>query len=413
MNPVTEQPFVIVGGGLAGAKGAEALRDQGYTGPLVLIGEEPDRPYERPPLSKEYLLGKAERDGAFVHDAGWYAEHDVDLRLGTRVIEIDPRTHTVVQEDGGTVRYAKLLLATGSSPRRLSIPGADANGVHYLRKLPDSDAIKATIGSIRRLVVVGGGWIGLEITAAAREAGVEVTVVETQELPLIGPLGPELAQVFADLHTEHGVTLLTNAGVERFTEGPDGVSGAVLADGTRLEADAVVVGVGAVPNLQLAAGAGLLIRSGVVTDARLQSSDPDIVVAGDIAEADHPLLGPGIRVEHWANALNQPAVAASTMLGGDAVYDELPYFFTDQYDLGMEFHGLVTKDDYDDVVYRGDVGTREFIAFWLREGRVVAGMNVNVWDVGEPIKTLIRSQQPVDLARLTDTGVPLEDVAGA
>ncbi|SDT62463.1 3-phenylpropionate/trans-cinnamate dioxygenase ferredoxin reductase subunit [Jiangella sp. DSM 45060] len=412
MARVTEQPFVIVGGGLAGAKGAEALRDQGYDGPLVLIGDEPDRPYERPPLSKGYLLGNDERDSAFVHDAGWYAEHDVDLRLGTTVVEIDPRTRTVVQDDGGTVRYAKLLLATGSSPRRLSIPGADAAGVHYLRRLPDSDAIKSTLASVRRLLVVGGGWIGLEVTAAARAAGVEVTIVEAQELPLLGPLGPELARVFADLHVEHGVTLRTGVGIERFTVDGDRVSGAVLADGSRIEADAVVVGVGAAPNLQLAAAAGLRVHSGVVVDARLQSSDPDIVVAGDIAEADHPLLGPGIRVEHWANALNQPAVAASTMLGGDSVYDELPYFYTDQYDLGMEFHGLVTPDNYDDVVYRGDVAAREFVAFWLREGKVVAGMNVNVWDVDGPIKALIRSGEQVDVARLTDTGVPLEEIAG-
>ncbi|TDD65798.1 NAD(P)/FAD-dependent oxidoreductase [Jiangella aurantiaca] len=407
---MTEQPFVIVGGGLAGAKGAEALREQGYDGPLVLIGDEPDRPYERPPLSKGYLLGNDERDSAFVHDEGWYARHDVDLRLGTTVVEIDPRTHTVVQDDGGTVRYAKLLLATGSSPRRLSIPGADAAGVYYLRRLPDSDAIKAAVGSVRRLLVVGGGWIGLEVTAAARTAGVEVTIVEAQELPLLGPLGPELARVFADLHTAHGVTLRTGVGIERFTVDGDGVSGAVLADGGRLEADAVVVGVGAVPNLQLAAAAGLRVRSGVVVDARLQSSDPDIVAAGDIAEADHPLLGAGIRVEHWANALNQPAVAASTMLGGDAVYDELPYFYTDQYDLGMEFHGLVTPDNYDEVAYRGDVAAREFVSFWLREGRVVAGMNVNVWDVGEPIKALIRSGNPVDEVKLANPAVPLDEV---
>lgn len=410
---MTEQPFVIVGGGLAGAKGAEALRDQGYDGPLVLVGDEPDRPYERPPLSKGYLLGADDRDSAFVHDAAWYAEHDVDLRLGSTVVEIDPGRHTVVHDDGRTLRYAKLLLATGSSPRRLTLPGADAAGVHYLRRLPDSDAVKSALASVRRLLVVGGGWIGLEVAAAARTAGVEVTIVETQELPLLGALGPELARVFADLHVEHGVTLRTGASVERFTVDGEQVSGAVLADGGRLETDAVVVGIGAVPNLQLAAAAGLRVHSGVVVDARLQSSDPDIVVAGDIAEADHPLLGPGIRVEHWANALNQPAVAASTMLGGDAVYDELPYFFTDQYDLGMEFHGLVRPGGYDDVVYRGDVAAREFVSFWLRDGRVVAGMNVNVWDVGEPVKALIRSGEPVDVARLTDTAVPLEEIAGS
>ncbi len=271
---MTEQAFVIVGGGLAAAKGAEALRDQGYDGPLVLIGDEPDRPYERPPLSKDYLLGNAERDSAFVHDAGWYAEHDVDLRLGTTVVEIDPRTHTVVQDDGGTVRYAKLLLATGSSPRRLTIPGADAARVHYLRRLPDSDAIKATIASVRRLLVVGGGWIGLEVAAAARTSGVEVTIVEAQELPLLGPLGPELARVFADLHTEHGVTLRTGVGVERFTVDADGVSGAVLGDGSRIEADAVVVGIGAAPNLQLAAAAGLRVHSGSSSTPGCRAATP-------------------------------------------------------------------------------------------------------------------------------------------
>ncbi|TDE10959.1 NAD(P)/FAD-dependent oxidoreductase [Jiangella asiatica] len=410
---MTEQPFVIVGAGLAGAKAAEALRDQGFTGRVMLIGDEEDRPYERPPLSKDYLGGRAERDSAFVHDAGWYAEHEVDLRLGTAVVEVDPDRRKVVLADDTTVPYARLLLATGSSPRPLRVPGADADGVHYLRRLGDSDRIKAAIAAAERMVVVGGGWIGLEVTAAAREAGVEVTVVESAELPLIGPLGPELARVFADLHTEHGVTLRTNAQVERFTVDGSGVSGAVLADGTQLPADAVVVGIGAAPNLQLAAAAGLRVRSGVVTDSSLRSSNPDIMAAGDIAEADHPVLGPGIRVEHWANALNQPAVAAATMLGRDAVYDELPYFFTDQYDLGMEFHGLVTPGGYNRVVYRGDVAGREFIAFWLLDGRVVAGMNVNVWDVGEPIKALIRSGQAVDEVELIHPDVALEHVLEA
>ncbi|WP_026874691.1 NAD(P)/FAD-dependent oxidoreductase [Jiangella gansuensis] len=407
---MTAQPFVIVGAGLAGAKAAEALREQGYTGPVVLIGDEPDLPYERPPLSKDYLTGKAERDAAFVHDADWYTDHDIDLRLGQAVVEIDPDRRTVTLADDTRVGYARLLLATGSSARPLRVPGADADGVHYLRRLGDSDRIKAAIASSERMVVIGGGWIGLEVTAAAREAGVDVTVVESGDLPLAGALGPELARVFAGLHTEHGVTLRTNAQVERFTVDGSRVSGAVLADGTQLPADAVVVGIGAAPNLHLAAAAGLRVRRGVVVDSALRTSNPDITAAGDIAEADHPLLGPGVRVEHWATALNQPAVAAATMLGRDAVYDELPYFFTDQYDLGMEFHGLVTPGGYDRVVYRGDVPGREFIAFWLRDGRVVAGMNVNVWDVGEPIKALIRSGQLVDEVRLIHPDVPLDQI---
>jgi len=395
---------VIVGGGLAGAKAAEALRGQGYDGELVLIADEPHRPYERPPLSKGYLAGKATRDEVFVHPEDWYREHDVDLRLGSAVLTVDRAERCVQLADGERVRYDKLLLATGSSPRTLPVPGADS--ALYLRRIEDSEAISATFGAGRRLVVIGGGWIGLEVAAAARQAGGEVTVIEAAELPLLQVLGPELAAVFANLHRANGVRLLLGATLAEIA--PTGVR---LADDTVVEADAVVVGVGITPNTGLAADAGLDVDNGILVDASLRTSDPDIFAAGDVANALHPLLGKHIRVEHWANALNQPAVAAAAMLGGDAVYDELPYFYTDQFDLGMEYIGHVEPGGYDHVVLRGDTASGEFIAFWLREGKLLAGMNVNVWDVVDPIKAIIRSGATVDPARLSDPDVPLETLA--
>ncbi|PSL04558.1 3-phenylpropionate/trans-cinnamate dioxygenase ferredoxin reductase subunit [Haloactinopolyspora alba] len=404
---MAERPFVVVGAGLAGAKTVEELREQGFDGPIMLVGDEPERPYERPPLSKECLAGSATLDSAYVHAPDWYAAHDVDLRLETPVTRIDRAVHQIETVDGVRHDYAKLLLATGSAPRPLPVPGGDATGVHYLRRMDDSRRIKDTIGSVAHLLVVGGGWIGLEVASAARGAGVDVTVVEALPLPLQQPLGPELARVFADLHLEHGVTLRTGVTVERVVVAGDVAVGARLSDGSEIEAEAVVVGVGAAPNVGLATAAGLEVADGVVADAGLRTSDPDIVVAGDVAEATHPLLGRRVRVEHWANALNQPATAAATMLGADVRYEELPYFFTDQYDLGMEYHGDIGPDGYDDVVVRGDSDGREFVAFWLRDRRVLAGMNVNVWDVGEAVKALIRSGVQVDPRRLADLDVPL------
>ena len=400
--------YVIVGAGLAGAKAAEALREKAATATIVLIGDEDEVPYERPPLSKDYLMDKADRDSAAVHPVSWYAEQRIDLRMGVRATAIDAAAHTVTLSTGESVTYDKLLLATGSSSRRLTIPGTDAGGVLYLRRLDESDRIKSTLASATNLVVIGAGWIGLEVTAAARQAGVEVTVLETAPLPLLRVLGPELAQVFADLHTEHGVTFRFGVGITRLTVADGAVTGVELSDGTTVPADAVLIGVGAVPNLELATSAGLNIDNGVVVDAGLRSSDPDIFAAGDIAREDHPVLNRPIRVEHWANALNQPAVAAASMAGEDASYDELPYFFTDQYDLGMEYVGYVEPGDYDRVVFRGDLASREFIAFWLKDDRVLAGMNVNVWDVVDAVKALILADAAVDVERLTDTDVPLD-----
>jgi 3-phenylpropionate/trans-cinnamate dioxygenase ferredoxin reductase component len=404
--------IVIAGAGLAGAKAAETLRDEGFGGPVVLIGDETERPYERPPLSKDYLLGKAERESIFVHPRSWYGEHDVDLRLGVPVTSIDAAAHAVSLADGSRVGYAKLLLATGSSPRRLPIEGDDLDGVFYLRRVADSDRIKVAFATASRVVVIGAGWIGLETAAAARAAGADVTILEAAKLPLLRVLGKEVAQVFADLHREQGVELRFGVAVAEITGSGGRASGVRLGDGSHVPADAIIIGVGITPNIQLAEAAGLQVGNGIVVDARLRSSDPDIHAAGDVANAYHPVLGRHVRVEHWANALNQPQAAARAMLGQDVSYDLMPYFYTDQYDLGMEYAGHVEPGGYEQVVFRGDVAGREFIAFWLAGGRVMAGMNVNVWDVNDAIQSLVRSGQTVDPGRLADAGVPLEEVAG-
>jgi 3-phenylpropionate/trans-cinnamate dioxygenase ferredoxin reductase subunit len=404
-------PYVIVGASLAGAKAAEALRATGFDGPVVLIGAETELPYERPPLSKAYLQGKAEREVIYVHPTQWYQEAGVDLRLGATVTAIDRAAHEVVLGDGSRVGYSKLLLTTGSSPRRLPVPGADLDGVLYLRSVGDSDRIKAVLGSAASIAVIGAGWIGLEVTAAAREAGVAVTLLEAAELPLLRVLGPEVAQVFAALHRDHGVDLRCGVQVAEIT-GKDGhVAGVRLGDGSVVAADAVIVGVGIAPNTELAAAAGLEIDNGVTVDAALRSSDPDIYAAGDVASAFHPVIGKHLRVEHWANALNQPQAAAKAMAGHQVSYDRVPYFFSDQYDLGMEYSGYVEPGGYDEVVFRGDVPGREFVAFWLGDGgRVLAGMNVNVWDVTDAIQALVKSGRPVDKAALSDPGMPLDSV---
>jgi 3-phenylpropionate/trans-cinnamate dioxygenase ferredoxin reductase subunit len=405
--------YVIAGASLAGAKAAETLRQEGFHHPIVLIGEETERPYERPPLSKDYLLGKAERDVIYVHPREWYAEHEVDLRLGVRVTGVDPAAHQVRLADGTQLGYAKLLLATGSSPRRLPVPGADLDGVLYLRRVADSDKIKAALATATRVVVIGAGWIGLETAAAARAAGADVTILEMAELPLLRVLGREVAQVFAGLHRDHGVDLRFGVQVAEITGAGGRATGVRLGDGTQVPGDVIIVGVGVTPNTSLAQEAGLEVGNGVIVDAGLRSSDPDVYAAGDVACAYHPGLGRHIRVEHWANALNQPQAAARAMLGHEVAYDRVPYFFTDQYDLGMEYAGYVEPGGYDQVVFRGDVARREFVAFWLADGRVQAGMNVNVWDVNAAIQDLVRSGRTVDEDRLADPGVPLESLGEA
>ena len=408
----TEDTFVIVGASLAGAKAAETLRDDGFDGRVVLIGAEADRPYERPPLSKGYLQGKSDKSKIFVHEESWYADNNVELRLNTRATAIDPKAHTVTLDSGDALTYTKLLLATGSTPRKLSIPGADLGGVHYLRTVEDSEALRDAMSSGGRIVVIGAGWIGLETAAAARGYGASVTVIEPQETPLNTVLGTELGNVFAQLHRDNGVDLRLQTGVQEFRGEGGKVTTVVTDKGDEIPADAVIVGVGIRPNVELAEAAGLAVDNGVLVDARLQTTDPDVYAAGDVANAHNPLLGRNIRVEHWANALNGGPAAAKSMLGKGDAYDRVPYFFSDQYDVGMEYSGLAMPGEYDEVVLRGDTDKREFIAFWLKDRRVLAGMNVNVWDVTDPIQKMIRSQAEVNPAELADTSTSLEELAG-
>jgi len=409
---VSEDAYVIVGASLGGAKAAEALRAEGFEGPVILIGAETELPYERPPLSKDYLLGKSPREKIYVHPAAWYDEHDVELRRGVTVTGIDRAAHRLTLADGTEQRYAKLLLTTGSAPRPLPVPGADLDGVRYLRTAADSDRIKAALVSAARVAVVGAGWIGLETAAAARTAGAHVTVVEAAELPLLRVLGPEVAQVFADLHRDHGVELRLRIGAAEVTGTAGSATGVRLTDGTQVDADLVIVGIGITPRTQLADAAGLRVADGIVVGADLRTDDPDIYAAGDVASAFHPRLGTHIRVEHWANALHQPQAAARAMLGQQVSYDRVPYFFTDQYDLGMEYSGWVEPGGYEQVVFRGDVAGRQFIAFWLdAAGRVLAGMNVNIWDVNDAIQSLVRSGRPADSDALRDQAVDLATLA--
>jgi 3-phenylpropionate/trans-cinnamate dioxygenase ferredoxin reductase component len=401
--------FVIVGAGMAGGKAAETLREEGFDGRVVLLGGEPERPYERPPLSKDYLRGETERGAVYLQeDAGWYDEHDVELRPSTHVESLDVAARAVVLAGGERIDYDALLLTTGAEPKRPPIPGTDLEAVHVLRTLEDSDVLRGVLDAGGRLVVVGAGWIGSEVSASARQHGMDVALVEPQSVPLEGVLGPELGAFYRDVHADHGVQLHLGTGVEAI-EGDGRAERVRTSDGTVLDCTAVLLAVGVAPRTQLAEGV-LDVDNGILVDASLRASADGVFAAGDVANHAHPLFG-RLRVEHWANALEQGPSAARAMLGSDVVYERVPYFFSDQYDVGMEYAGHSAPGDT--VVFRGDPATREFIAFWLRDGRVTAGMNVNVWDVNEHLQELVRSGASVDPERLRNPDVPLDELAAS
>ena len=403
MTQTPSRGCVVLGAGLAGAKVVETLRQEGFSDPVTLVGDEPQRPYDRPPLSKDYLLGKTAVAALFVHDQGWYAEHQVETRFGVAARAIDRVGHRVLLQSGEQLGYRHLVIATGSAARNLDLPGAQLGGVHTLRSVQDGDALARALSTGGRCVIVGAGWIGLEVAAAARQLGCEVTVLEHAPAPLQHVLGERLADHFAQLHRSHGVDLRTDVSV-RAIEGSGGKVTGVYADDQLIGADTVVVAVGASPRTALAAEAGLSVDGGIVVDGRLRTSDPHVLAAGDVANAYNHALGTSLRVEHWDNAIRQGALAAASVLDRPERYDWQPYFYTDQFDLSMEYVGRGAARD--EVIVRGDVTSGEFIAFWVREGRVRAGMNVNIWDVNADLRSLIG--HPVSRERLEDPGVPLD-----
>jgi 3-phenylpropionate/trans-cinnamate dioxygenase ferredoxin reductase subunit len=397
--------FVVAGAGLAGAKAAEELRRRGFDGRLLLIGAEAERPYERPPLTKEYLRGESERAKAYVHSPDFYEQHQIELLTGVAVTAVDARDGRVSLDDGSETRFDRLLLATGAEPRRIPVPGADLAGVHYLRTLSDCDALRERLNPGAHVVVVGAGWIGSELAASARTQGLEVTLIDPLRLPNERIFGPEVASFYSDVHRSHGVELLLGDGVASF-EGDQAVRSVTTQSGRSVDCDFVVVGIGVLPRVELATMAGLEVENGVLVDEALRSSSPKVFAAGDVANARHPFYRRRLRVEHWANALNQGPAAARAMLGEPIAYDRLPYFYSDQYEIGMEYSGHALG--WDEVVIRGDLAAKEFIAFWLSGGTVRAGMNVNVWDVNDKVQALIRSRHRVDAGALADVDTPLE-----
>jgi 3-phenylpropionate/trans-cinnamate dioxygenase ferredoxin reductase subunit len=406
---MSSKTFVVVGASLAGAKAAGELRERGFDGRVVLLGAESERPYERPPLTKDYLQGKSERQKAYVHDEDFYGQHEIELRLGAEAESIDTQASTVTLAGGEQLAYDSLLLTTGAQPRTISVPGADLDGVYYLRTLADCDALRERLASgSGRVAVVGAGWIGSEFAASARQAGLDVTVIDPLALPNERIFGTEIGGFYRDVHVRNGVHMVLGDGVDAL-EGDGSVSAVRTAKGQRVECDFAVIGVGVIPRVTLAEAAGLTVENGIQVDAACKTSVPNVFAAGDVANAWHPFYERHIRVEHWANALNQGPAAARSMLGDAVSYDRIPYFFSDQYDVGMEYSGYATE--WDEVVFRGDRESGEFVAFWLAEGRVVGGMNVNVWDVNEHVQALIRSRRQVDAGVLRDTDTPLESLA--
>ncbi|WP_457962939.1 FAD-dependent oxidoreductase [Arthrobacter sp. D1-29] len=412
---MTEEHMVIVGAGLAGATAARTLRSEGHTGPVILVGSERHNPYIRPPLSKDYLLGKEGEDKAAVVPPGWYAENDVDLRLGVSVTGIRPDAGTVQLNDGTSLPYQSLLLATGAVPRTIPLPGSEFSGVTTFRTLDDSRRLRQLLDQGgKNVVMIGSGWIGMELAAAAATYGNNVTLLGREDVPLAAAIGPELGGFFRSLHQAHGVNFRLPASAHELT-GTDGAVSAVVTDsGEVLPADVVVIAVGVVPDVGLAHTAGLKVENGILTDESLRTSVTGIFAAGDVANALHPFTGQHYRSEHWSNALTGGKVAARAMLGLDAVHSAIPYFYTDQFDVSMEYSGFPDLATGTKPVIRGSLEAKEFIAFWQRDSRVVAGMSVNWPRTSGPaqkvIKALITGRLQVARERLADASVGLDQM---
>jgi len=403
-----DSTFVIVGAGHAGGRAAEAMRQLGFAGRIVLIGQEPHLPYERPPLSKELLQAEGGAGFTLIRDRGWYDEQGIDCRLVAPAVALDPATKSVVLAGGATVAYDRLLLATGVSVRRLAVPGADLANVHYLRTIDDSRAIEAQLAPGRNVVIVGGGFIGLEVAASARKRGCKVTVVEATDRLMGRGVIPAVSDAFLALHRDNGVDVRLGAGVARI-EGDGRVERIVTPDGAVLAADLVVVGIGVLPETTLAENGGLAVDNGIVVDERCRTSVADIYAAGDATNHYSPLYGHHIRLESWENAQNQAIAAARNMCGEDFVHTGAPWMWSDQFDAGLQVAGVPTE--WDDVVCRGDPATRNFLAFQISDGEVVGIQAVNRPRDMRFARRLIGNGKRVDPKALADEATPLRDLA--
>ncbi|HEX5047682.1 MAG TPA: FAD-dependent oxidoreductase [Gammaproteobacteria bacterium] len=366
--------FVIVGGGQAASQAVQTLRQQGFAGNLTLIGDEPHLPYQRPPLSKKYLAGELPRERLFLRHAAFYAEKGVTLELGRRAVELDLAKHAMRLDDGRTLPYDRLLLATGSTVRRLPIAGAELPGVHYLRTIADVDAIAARLAPNARVLLVGAGYIGLEVAAVTAQRGYAVTVVEALERVMARTVAPQVSEFYARQHREHGVAIHYGAAVRAF-HGAAAVGAVELADGRRLDCDVAIVGIGVVPNVALAKEAGLPCDNGIVVDAHARTADDHVFAAGDCTNQPLGNHGRRVRLESVPNAIHQAKVAASGMLGAPTTYSEVPWFWSDQYDLKLQIAGLSTG--YDEVAVRPGATPRSFAAYYLAAGKVIAVDAVN------------------------------------
>jgi NADPH-dependent 2,4-dienoyl-CoA reductase/sulfur reductase-like enzyme len=402
-----QRHILILGAGHAGGVGAMALRQAGFTGPVTLIGSETHPPYERPPLSKELLAGTVPVEKTYLKPSSFYGEAGIALRLGETVTRIDRAAKQVELATGDSVPYDLLLLTLGARARRLSIPGADDRRVLYLRDIADSLALRAQLVAGKRLVVIGAGFIGLEAACAARKLGTAVTVLEVQQAPIQRVAAPEIGGFLADLHRKHGVDLRTGVAVTAIEPAVAALI-LTLSTGDRLEADLVLVGIGAAPNAELATAAGLAVEDGIVVDEFGRTSDPGIFAAGDVTRHWNPLIGRKLRLEAWQNAQNQAAAIAKAMIGGEAPHAEVPWFWTDQYDVNLQMAGA--PEGWDSLVWRGAVTDKAFTLFYLHRGKIVACNTVNNGRDMRPSRELIAKGRIVDAARLADPTVKLQDL---
>jgi 3-phenylpropionate/trans-cinnamate dioxygenase ferredoxin reductase component len=406
--PVRDVDFLIIGGGVAAGKAAEGIREESGQGSVVVMTAESELPYERPPLSKEFLRGEVGREKVRTNDEAWYRDHEVEVLMATRASALDPGTRTVTTEVGDQLRYGRLLLATGARPIPLGLPGEDLSGVFYLRTVDDSERLREAIGRAGRMVVIGGGFIGAEVAASATQLDTHVTLLEVAETLWIRAVGPQLGRFFEEFLRDRGVDVRVRAKAAR-VEGDGKVEAVVLEDGTRIPAELVVIGVGVRPAIELAEAAGLPIDNGITVDEQLRVTGErgqGIWAAGDVARADHPLFGP-IRIEHWAEALNQGLLAGRNMAGASGPYDRIPYFFSDQFDLSLSYLGHASGSY--ELVIRGDQEVKQpkFVAWYLEAGTPRAALIINNWDAEDPVREVIRRAQPVEAGRLADDSVPL------